>query len=197
MKKNNGCVNLAILASGSGTNAANFMDYFNEHENISVAVVITNNPEAHVLERAANRNIPACVIENSQWRDRTLVMNILTSHHVGAIVLAGYLKLIPSWLIREYPNRIFNIHPALLPAYGGKGMYGMHVHRAVIESGDQFSGITIHLVNEEYDKGRILFQEKIELADNETAESLAARIHKLEYMHYPRIVESNLNRTER
>lgn len=193
MKKSKDCSNLAILASGNGTNAANFMDYFKNHPYIRITLVISNNPSAYVLTRAASRDIPARVIRNSEWDDKNLVSEVLETYNIGAIVLAGYLKLIPSWLVDMYPNRIFNIHPALLPDYGGKGMYGMHVHKAVVEAGERYSGITIHLVNEAYDKGKILFQKKIELAENETAESLAAKIHELEYLHYPRIVESNLN----
>ena len=192
MKKSTKPVKLAILASGGGTNAGNFMAYFKNHPGINVALIISNNPSAYVLERAAAAGIPARVIRGSQWEDHAHVKGVFREFDIDALVLAGYMKLVPSWVIKMFAGKVFNIHPALLPAYGGKGMYGMHVHRAVLEAGASHSGITIHLVNEEYDKGPILFQKKIEIADNETPESLAAKIHELEYQYYPRIVESTL-----
>lgn len=185
---------LAIMASGSGSNAQCFIDYFCEHPAIEVAVVISNNSGAYVLKRAEDAGIPAVVVRKSEWNDQEAIKNLLLKYKVDAIVLAGYLLLLPSWLIEMFPGRIFNIHPALLPEFGGKGMYGINVHRAVIDSGAKQSGITIHLVNEAYDEGEILFQEKLEVLPEDTPESLASRVLKLEHQHYPRVVECYLTR---
>ena len=185
---------LAILASGSGSNAQRFIDYFRGHPDIEVAVIISNNPGAYVLKRAKDAGIQSVVIQKSGWDDKEAVKDYLLTPGVDAVVLAGYLLLLPPWLIDMFPGKIFNIHPALLPEFGGKGMYGIHVHRAVIKSGARQSGITIHLVNEAYDEGEILFQEKLEVLPGETPESLASRVLELEHQHYPRVVESYLKR---
>lgn len=183
---------LALLASGSGTNVANFIRYFDKHPEIEIALVVTNNPNAFVLERALNAGIPSAVIRGKQWKDETFISGFFAGYDIDLIVLAGFLLLIPSALVKRFEGRIVNIHPALLPGFGGKGMFGMHVHKAVIESGATESGITIHYVNEEYDKGAIIYQERIAIEEGETPESLASRIHELEYRHYPRVVEACL-----
>ncbi len=183
---------LAILASGSGSNAQRFIAYFSEHPDIEVAVILSNTPAAYVLKRSEDAGIPAVVVRKSDWENKEVIEALLLLHSVDAIVLAGYLLLLPSWLIAMFPRKIFNIHPALLPDFGGKGMYGIHVHRAVINSGAMQSGITIHLVNEAYDEGEILFQAKLDVQPEDTPESLARRVLELEHLHYPRVVEAYL-----
>ena len=184
---------LAILASGSGSNAQRFIDYFREHPKIEIAVIISNNSGAYVLKRAEEAGIPTVVVPKSGWDDKGTIKALFLSHRVDAVVLAGYLLLLPSWFIAMFPSRIFNIHPALLPDFGGKGMYGIHVHRAVIDSGARQSGITIHLVNETYDEGEILFREKLNVLPEDTPESLARRVLVLEHRYYPRVVADYLS----
>ncbi len=192
MKKTEKFLNLAILASGNGSNAARFIRHFHDHPVIRVGLIVSNNASAYVLERAGNAGLPAEVIPGPDWENEEKVKAVFHRYQIDAVVLAGYMRLIPPFLIRMFPNRIFNIHPALLPDFGGKGMYGKHVHRAVLESGAEKSGITIHLVNEEYDKGRILFQEEVAISPTDTPESLAAKVQQLEHYHYPRVVEAEL-----
>jgi phosphoribosylglycinamide formyltransferase 1 len=180
------------LASGSGSNAERFFQYFKEHPHIEVVLTISNNPEAYVLERAKSAGIPSMVIRKPEWKNEGKIKRLFQSYRTDAIVLAGYLLLIPSYLTEMFSGRLFNIHPALLPDFGGKGMYGIHVHRAVIESGQKQSGITIHLVNEAYDEGAILFSETLDVLPDDTPESLASRVLELEHRHYPFVVESYL-----
>lgn len=180
---------IAVFASGSGTNAENLIKYFSRNPFIEVALIVTNNPGAYVLKRADDAGIPAVVMDKEFRNSQDRVMKLLEKHGIGFIVLAGYLLLIPAWLVRQFPEKIVNIHPALLPRYGGKGMYGEHVHRAVIESGDKESGITIHLVNEQYDQGDIIFQARCPVLDDDTPETLAKRIHELEYQYFPAVIE--------
>jgi phosphoribosylglycinamide formyltransferase 1 len=182
-------IKVAIMASGSGTNAQNLIRYFRGHDKIDVTLVITNRPDAFVLQRAKDENVPSLIIPIKQWNEKEFVLEIFNNNHIDFLILAGYLMLLPPWLVALYPNRIINIHPALLPKYGGKGMYGDRVHQAVIESGDKVSGITIHYVNEEYDSGNIIFQAQCVVLPDDTPKSLASRIHQLEYEHYPRIAE--------
>ena len=177
---------LAILASGSGTNAENIVKYFKGHAHIEVKKILSNKKEAYVHTRAKKLNIPSSSFTRDDFKDSSFVDQF---NHTDYIILAGFLWLIPEYLIKAFPNRIINIHPALLPKFGGKGMYGMHVHEAVIDSGEKESGITIHLVNEEYDKGRILHQSKCVVDDSDSAEDLAEKIHALEYKHFPRVIE--------
>ncbi len=192
MKNHSKTHNLAILASGSGSNAANFMAYYRDHPCIGVSLVVSNNASAYVLERAREAGIRTAVLPGPMWKDSRAVLSLFDRHRVTAIVLAGYMRLLPPYFIRKYPNRIFNIHPALLPDFGGKGMYGMHVHRAVINAGVTRSGITIHLVNERYDEGPILFQATLEVQPEDTPETLATKVQKLEHKHYPKTVENHL-----
>ena len=181
-------INLAILASGNGSNAEAIVDHFKNHDSIRVAVILTNKDRAGVIERAARLHIPCWVFSKEQMEEGRLI-HIMEEYGVSFVVLAGFLLKIPSYLIEAFPDRVVNIHPALLPKYGGKGMYGLRVHEAVIAAGEKESGITIHLVNEEYDKGRILFQAKCPVLPNDTADTLAARIHELEHANYPRVIE--------
>ncbi len=192
MKKTEISFKLAILASGNGSNAACFIHYFQDHPEIRVGLIISNNASAYVLDRARKAGLPAEVVPGPDWKNEEKIKALFQRYNINAVVLAGYMRLLPPYLIRMFPARIFNIHPALLPDFGGKGMYGMHVHRAVLKSGAKRSGITIHLVNEEYDKGRILFQEDVRIAPAETPESLAAKIQQLEHYYYPRVVEAEL-----
>jgi phosphoribosylglycinamide formyltransferase-1 len=180
---------IAILASGSGTNAANLFSYFEHHPTIEVVLLLSNNPTAFALERARKAGIEAKVFDRQQFRNTSEVVQWMQERGVTHVVLAGFLWLIPGNLIQAYPDRIINIHPALLPAYGGKGMYGMNVHTAVKQAGDAETGITIHEVNEHYDEGTVLFQARCVLTPDDTAEAIAEKVHALEYEHYPRQIE--------
>jgi phosphoribosylglycinamide formyltransferase 1 len=180
---------IAIFASGSGTNAEKIMSCFKDHSEGKVVLILSNKADAFVLERAKKFNIPVHVFDRPSFRESTKVLNILQEREVSLLVLAGFLWLVPEYLIRAYPQRIVNIHPALLPAYGGKGMYGRHVHEAVIHNGEKESGISIHFVNEKYDEGAIILQAKCEVLPDDTPESLAERIHLLEHKHYPEVIE--------
>ena len=186
-------INIAIFASGSGTNAERIMRSFKKHPFIKIVCLFSNNPAAYALERAKKFKIPACVFDKDTFYNsdkiETPLMASLKNYDVSLIALAGFLWLIPGQLIKAYPNKIINIHPALLPRYGGKGMYGLRVHKAVIESGDKQSGITIHYVDSEYDKGKIIFQAKCLVKADDTPEVLAERVHQLEYKHYAEVIE--------
>ena len=182
-------IGIGIFASGSGTNAENIIKYFSANPDITVNLVLSNKPDAFVLERAAKFNIPALVFSRQEFYESEKIMGYLKKNKIDWIVLAGFLWLIPEYLIKAYPGRIINIHPALLPKYGGKGMYGDKVHQAVIDSGDRESGITIHYVNNEYDKGNIIFQAKCSVSDIDTPDSLASKVHQLEYNHYPVVID--------
>ena len=183
-------VSLAILASGSGTNAENIARFFKNHGNIEVRLILSNNAEAGVLARADRLGIPTRTFSRSQFENPDFMLPVLRNSEIDLIVLAGFLWLIPSYLVESYSNRIINIHPALLPAYGGKGMYGDHVHRAVIGAQEKKSGITIHYVNEKYDEGAIIAQFECDIMPEDTPESLAKKIHELESAHFPEVIES-------
>lgn len=193
--------NLAIFASGSGTNAENLIRYFSDREDYRVAVVLCNKPDAFVLQRAQRLGVPSVVFDKSQLQcseDRTpegkpSVMAILKEYDAFALILAGFLMKIPSHMIDAWPRRIINIHPALLPKYGGKGMHGMHVHEAVVAAKEVESGITIHLVDEQYDHGKTLFQARCEVLPCDTAHDVAAKIHLLEQAHFPEVVDDYLS----
>lgn len=178
-----------MLASGSGTNVANFIEYFKLHDLIEIALVVSNNPDALVLKRASKTRIPHLVIRPEQWSDQQLVLGLFRQSHIDFVVLAGFLMLIPEYFIKEFADRIVNIHPALLPKFGGKGMYGMRVHEEVVRQGEYQTGITIHYVNERYDEGEIIFQAGFDIEPGETPEAIAVRVQQLEYKHYPRVVE--------
>jgi phosphoribosylglycinamide formyltransferase 1 len=182
-------IRLAILASGSGTNAENMIRYFSGHALITVGVVLSNNRGAPVLAKAARHQVPSMVYPRHEWEAPSRIITHLMDQQIDYIVLAGFLLKIHPDIISSWPGKILNIHPALLPKYGGKGMYGEHVHRTVLENFDSESGITIHLVNEQYDQGRIVFQASCPVLPDDTPESLAKRVHELEYRHYPRVTE--------
>lgn len=180
--------NIAIFASGSGTNAENIIKHFSDKKVAKVTLILTENPNAFVLERSKNQNVHTLVFSLEELKGGSILKE-LQDRNTDYIVLAGFLKLIPSDIIDAFPNRIINIHPALLPKFGGKGMYGKKVHNAVIDSKEKESGITIHYVNKHYDEGSIIFQAKCPVLENDTPESLAQRIHSLEHKHFPQVIE--------
>ncbi|MBI1222709.1 MAG: phosphoribosylglycinamide formyltransferase [Bacteroidetes bacterium] len=182
---------IALFASGNGSNVQRIAEYFDKHPSIEVAAVYCNKPDAYVLERAKNLHLHSRVFDREEFRSGD-VLGMLVADHIDWIILAGFLWLVPENLVEAFPGRIINIHPALLPKYGGKGMYGHHVHEAVVANKEKESGITIHLVDEAYDHGVHLYQAHIALDPNETAESLAQKIHHLEYLHYPEIIETTI-----
>jgi phosphoribosylglycinamide formyltransferase 1 len=194
LEKNSPMKNIAVFASGSGTNCESMIHHFANSDVAEVCIVVTNNPFAGVIERAENLDVD-CFINLFQTNDDLQTLfNVLEEYQVDWIVLAGFLKLIPHELISRFPNRIINIHPALLPKFGGKGMYGMNVHKAVLSSGDVQSGISIHYVNEKYDEGKIIAQFTCPVLPNDTPEKLAERIHELEYRHFSVTVEEEIKR---
>jgi phosphoribosylglycinamide formyltransferase-1 len=183
---------IAVFASGNGSNAQRIAEYFAGPGMPEIAAIYSNNPDAYVLERAKLLGIPSVLFNRETFYTKTSVLEDLKNKDIDWIVLAGFLWLIPNYILNAFPQRIINIHPALLPAYGGKGMYGMKVHEAVISAGDRQSGITIHQVNEHYDEGDIIFQATCQVQPGDTAEKLAAKIHELEYEHFPRVIEKIL-----
>lgn len=185
---------IAILASGTGSNAQKIIDYFRAGTDVSIALIISNNPASGVLQIAARENIPALLINKQKFTAGDAFASELKSIGVDLIVLAGFLWKIPASLINAYPEKIVNIHPALLPKFGGKGMYGHFVHDAVIASGDIETGITIHLVDEIYDHGKNIFQARIPITDVDTAASIAKKVQVLEHEHYPRVIGSLLRK---
>jgi phosphoribosylglycinamide formyltransferase 1 len=180
---------IAIFASGSGTNAQRIIEYFQSNPNIRVAIVLSNNPQAFVLERSQRLGVTSIVFSRHDFYETSKIIDLLNDYQVKFLVLAGFLWLVPDNILKAYPGKILNIHPALLPKYGGKGMYGMKVHAAVIASGEKESGISIHSVNANYDEGQILFQARCKVNLEDTPESLAVKIHALEYEYYPRVIE--------
>lgn len=179
---------IAILASGSGTNAEQIVRHFADSDDIRVERILTNNPEAGVIARAERLGVPCDVFSRTEFRDENGVLRTLRAGGIDYIVLAGFLWLVPPHLVRAFRGRMLNIHPALLPAFGGKGFYGMHVHRAVIASGALMSGITVHEVNERFDEGDIVFQAACHVAAEDTPERLAEKIHELEYRYFPTVI---------
>jgi phosphoribosylglycinamide formyltransferase-1 len=180
---------LAIFASGSGTNAEEIFKYFKHHASIEVVLLLSNNPEAYALQRATNYGIETKIFNRLEFKESTLVLEWLQEREVTHVVLAGFLWLIPVYLIEAYPDRIINIHPALLPKYGGKGMYGMKVHEAVHLAKDVETGITIHLVNDQYDSGEIIFQGRCPIPPDASPDDIAKSVHQLEYKYYPAMIE--------
>lgn len=182
-------IRLAIFASGAGSNAQKIIDHFKQTHAATVALIVCNKPDAGVLLIAASEQIPTLIIEKEQFFRGNAYVDELIAHRIDFIVLAGFLWKIPSRLIAAFPSRIVNIHPALLPGYGGKGMYGKFVHEAVIAAKDSESGISIHYVDEQYDHGALIFQARCTIEPHDTADSLAQKIHLLEHAHYPLIIE--------
>lgn len=186
--------NIAIFASGSGSNAENIINFlFDKKEEISVEVIMCNNPDAYVIERADRLNIP-CITFNREDTKNGNVLRTLKDKNIDFIVLAGYLWLIPKDIISHYDGKIINIHPALLPAYGGKGMYGDNVHNAVHKAKEIKSGITIHYVNEKFDDGDIIFQHECELTSEDTPQTIASKVHELEHEYFPKVIIETVNK---
>lgn len=183
---------LAIFASGSGSNAENIATYFSNKPEFEISAILSNNANAFVLSRARSLNIPTLVFSRSEFNETDKIVDFLAEKKIDFVVLAGFLWLLPLNLLRKYPDSIVNIHPALLPKYGGKGMYGMNVHKAVVENKEKESGITIHMINEKYDEGKIVFQAKCNISSGDTPEDVAEKIHKLEYEFFPKIIEQLL-----
>lgn len=183
---------IIIFASGSGSNAEKIIQHFLHNKQICVAAVFSNKADAGVLQRAERFNIPSIVFNRAEMTDGTL-KNILTKFEPDLLVLAGFLLKFPDELVELYAGRILNIHPALLPNYGGKGMYGMHVHQAVLNNKEKFTGITIHQVNEFYDEGAIVFQSSVNIESCQNAEEIAAKVHELEHLHFPQVIEDYIN----
>lgn len=183
---------IAIFASGAGSNAQKIIEHFSEHPSVEVALIVCNKPHAGVLNIAAAHSIETLLIEKEQFFRGDGYVPFLKEHKINWIILAGFLWKIPSMLIKAYPQHIINIHPALLPKYGGKGMYGHHVHEAVIAANETESGITIHYVDEQYDHGDTIFQARCEVKKDDTPETLVQRIHALEHQHYPQVIEQLL-----
>lgn len=181
---------IAIFASGSGTNAENIIRFSKENKKFEISAIFSNNKNAFVLQRAINHDINHYIFTRPEFYESQEILELLRYEEIDFIVLAGFLWLIPEYLIEAYPNKIINIHPALLPKYGGKGMYGMNVHNAIVENKEKESGITIHYVNKEYDKGNVIFQAKCEIEPNDTPEDVAKKVHELEYAHFPEVIGS-------
>lgn len=181
-------IKIAILASGSGSNAENIAQYLSSNKNIKISCILSNKKDAFVLQRAEKLGIKSHVFTGKEMREQKTFLELLKKE-ADFIILAGFLLKIPENLIAAFPNKIINIHPALLPNYGGKGMYGMHVHNAVKENNESETGITIHYVNENYDEGAIIFQAKTALTADDSPEDIAKKVHTLEYEHFPRVIE--------
>lgn len=185
---------IAIFASGSGSNAQKIMEHFKKHPEAEVVIVLTNNPEAYVLQRADNFEIPSHIFDKHEFYQTDDTVRLLKNLQIDLIVLAGFLWLIPQSLISAFPNKIINIHPALLPKYGGKGMYGDRVHKAVLEAGDEESGITIHYVNENFDEGETIHQSRFRIEEGDDLEMIKFKGQQLEHLHYPKVVEQVLKK---
>ncbi len=180
---------IAIFASGSGSNAENIVNYFSKNENIIFPLILSNKVNAFVHERAKKLGIPSFTFTRKEFDETSLVLDLLQQYQVDFIVLAGFLLKVPENLLKAFPDKIINIHPALLPKFGGKGMYGDHVHQAVVAAHEKESGITIHYVNENYDEGKIIFQAKCEILPTDTPEDVAGKVHALEYEYFPQVIE--------
>ncbi|MEO5569925.1 MAG: phosphoribosylglycinamide formyltransferase [Bacteroidia bacterium] len=183
---------IAIFASGEGTNAENIARYFSDHKNIEVTIILSDQKNAGVLKRAANLNIRVCVFTTHELNDTDEIVQLLKELKIDLIVLAGFLKLMPEKIIHDFKGRIINIHPALLPKFGGKGMYGMNVHEAVYNAKEKETGITIHHVNEKFDEGEIIFQEKFAVDEKDTPGKILEKIRQLELEHFPGVIEEIL-----
>ncbi len=186
-------IRIAIFASGSGSNAENIANYFSKSQEVDISLFLTNNPNAYVLERAKKLGIKSRVFSKEEFLKTDEILRFLNENSINFVVLAGFLLKIPEKLIKAFPNKIINIHPALLPKFGGKGMYGDNVHKAIVAAEEIESGITIHYVNENYDEGKIIFQAKCEVLPTDTYNDVAKKIHELEYEHFPKVIENVVN----
>lgn len=185
---------IAIFASGSGSNAQKIMEYFKKHNDAEVVIILTNNPEAYVLQRADNFEIPSHIFDKHEFYQTDNVVNLLKNLQIDIIVLAGFLWLIPQNMLKAFPNKIINIHPALLPKFGGKGMYGNKVHQSVLDSGQEESGITIHFVNEHFDEGEVIHQSRFKIEEGDDLEMIKFKGQQLEHLHYPKVIEQLLKK---
>ena len=184
--------NIAIIASGSGTNAENIIRYFAESTFVRIAIVLSNKLDAGVHERAKNFGIPSLTFPNSEFKEGTVVLKKLKDYDIDVVVLAGFLAMVSPTIINMYNNKIINIHPSLLPKFGGKGMYGHYVHEAVCAAKETKTGITIHYINERYDEGTVIFQAECPVSPTDTPKDVATKVHELEYKYYPYIIEKLL-----
>lgn len=188
-------VGIALFASGSGTNAMRLAEHFRDHRTIEIRCIVCNNPKAEVLEKATKAGIPTELFTNQEFESPERLIDMLTNYRVNWIVLAGFLRKISSDLIKYFPERILNIHPALLPKFGGKGMYGRYVHEAVVAAGEKESGITVHIVDEEFDRGKIIEQQKVTILPEDTPETVALKVQLLEHRFFSEIVERAITDT--
>ena len=185
--------NIAIFASGSGSNAENIIRYFQKSDSVEVSLVLSNKSDAYVLERAHRLKVPCNVFPKEDWIAGDEILAILQEYRIDFIVLAGFLVRVPDLLLHAYPDKIINIHPALLPKFGGKGMYGDKVHQAVVAAGEKETGITIHYLNEHFDEGEVIVQYRCPVLPQDTAEDVAKKVHALEYEYYPQVIERLLS----
>jgi phosphoribosylglycinamide formyltransferase 1 len=185
-------IRLAIFASGNGSNAQRIAEYFAGNAGISVSLILTNNADAYVLQRARSLNIPAIVFNRDLFFQTENIPRLLLDYRIDWLILAGFLWLVPKNILNAFPGRIINIHPALLPKFGGKGMYGMKVHQAAVAANETESGITIHFVDEHYDEGKVIFQASCPIDRKDTPESLAEKVHQLEYRWFPEVIEQTV-----
>jgi phosphoribosylglycinamide formyltransferase-1 len=185
---------IAIFASGSGSNAQKIMEHFKRNSDAEVVLVLTNNPQAYVLQRADNFEVPSHIFTRTEFYETDDVIKLLKNLQVDIIVLAGFLWLVPKSLLKAFPNKIINLHPALLPKYGGAGMYGDNVHKAVLANKEEESGITIHFVDENFDEGEIIHQSKFKIDAGDNLEMIKFKGQQLEHMHFPRVVENLLKK---
>ena len=183
---------IVIFASGSGTNTQNLIQYFQHNEIAEVVLVLSNKKDAKVLERSNNLNVKSLYFDKAEMSSSEGIVRTLKDAKPDLIILAGFLLKFPEIILKEFPNMVINLHPALLPKYGGKGMYGIHVHEAVVNNNEKETGITIHYVNENYDEGAVIFQKSIKLSKRDTPETVAQKIHTLEYEWFPKVVEKIL-----
>ena len=185
--------NIALFASGNGSNAQNIIEYFETTPSINPKLILTNKADAYVIERAKTLNIPCIIFTPRELRESNVILDALNEYQIDFIVLAGFLLRIPENIIQAFPNKIVNIHPALLPKFGGKGMYGDRVHEAVREANETETGITIHYVNAHYDEGQIIFQKKVPVLSTDTPDDIAQKVHSLEYEYFPKAIENILS----
>ncbi len=184
--------NIAIFASGNGSNAENIIQYFAKNMNIKVAIVLTNKQDAYIIKRAQNHKIPFEIFSSQELKQEGYLISVLKKYSIDFIVLSGFLLRIPSELIHAFPEKIINIHPALLPKYGGKGMFGSSVHEAVFAAKEPETGITIHYVNENYDEGAIIFQARCKINSEDNLDTIAQKVHELEYRYFPEVIEKTI-----
>ncbi len=185
-------INIAIFASGSGSNARKIMEHFKNHPSVKVALVVSNKKDAGVLDIAKEYGIDTLTVSKSTFYETDNILTSLSDYNISFIVLAGFLLLVPQYIIRHFNKKIVNIHPALLPKFGGKGMFGIHVHEAVKEAGEKETGITIHYCNEHYDEGNVIFQARCPVFPNDTAEDIAKKVLSLEHEHFAKVIEQVL-----